>query len=163
MMSGIPSTEQAERMVADHLTNASEFCVDPGEDFASETSVQGACPFAIPSISRSDPNFWDNTYWRGRIWGPLNLLVWISLSHEHYAHTPRIAAARKGLCGRAHAALMVEWRSKRHVHENLNATTAQGCDVRDSNPFYHWGANSGYIAMREALADAEFARSITGQ
>ena len=163
MMAGIPSTEQAERMVADHLTNASEFCVDPGEDFASETSVQGACPFAIPSISRSDPNFWDNTYWRGRIWGPLNLLVWISLSHEDYAHTPRIAAARKGLCGQAHAALMVEWRSKRHVHENLNATTAQGCDVGNSNPFYHWGANSGYIAMREAMADAEFARSIASE
>ena len=27
---------------------------------------------------------------------------------------------------------MVEWRSKRHVHENLNATTAEGCDVSNS-------------------------------
>ena len=68
MIAGIPSAAQAERMVADHLTNVSEFCVDPGVEFQSETSVQGACPYAIPSISRSDPNFWDNTYWRGRIW-----------------------------------------------------------------------------------------------
>lgn len=48
---------------------------------------------------------------------------------------PSIASARKGLCGQAHAALMVEWRTKRHVHENLNATTAEGCDVGNSNPF----------------------------
>jgi hypothetical protein len=205
MMAGIPSTAQAERMVANHLTNSSEFCVDPGAEFETETSVQGACPFAIPSISRDNPNFWDNTcvpvvflvfvllvvvvvvvvvvlllllfriradchthrihpsqcvpsellepgtpgcddthvrpssyrYWRGRIWGPLNLLVWLSLSHEAYADTPRIAAARKGLCGQAHAALMVEWRARRHVHENLNATTAIGWDVPNSNPFYH--------------------------
>lgn len=65
MMSGIPSVEQAERMVANHLTNVSEFCVDPGAEFETKTSVQGACPYAVPSISRSDPNFWDNTYWRG--------------------------------------------------------------------------------------------------
>jgi putative isomerase len=90
----------------------------------------------------------------------LNLLVWISLSHETYHDVPRVAAARKGLCRQAHAALMVEWRSKRHVHENLNATTAEGCDVENSNPFYHWGANSGYIAMREAMADPAFAASI---
>lgn len=145
MMSGIPSVAMAETMVRRHLTNSSEFCVDPGEEFESESSVQGACPYAIPSVSRSDPNFWDNTYWRGRIWGPLNLLVWISLSHEDYSKVPRIAAARKSLCAQAHAALMVEWRSKRHVHENLNATTADGCDVDNSNPFYHWYAKRACI------------------
>ena len=144
--------------------------------------------------------------------GPLNLLVWISLSHDSYRGVPRVAAARKGLCRQAHAALMVEWQSKRHVHENLNATTAEGCDVRNSNPFCesgqrmifnspprtssfsldsavlhcanntliisaataldlrelfarvdHWGANSGYIAMREAMSDAAFGASILAQ
>ena len=47
---------------------------------------------------------------------------------------------------------MVEWRAHRHVHENYNSTLGIGCDVPDSNPFYHWGSNLGYIAMREALA-----------
>ena len=79
------------------------------------------------------------------------MLVWLSLGHPQYRDVPRIAAARKGLCGQAHAALMVEWREKHHVHENLNATTGQGCDVGNSNPFYHWGALSGWIAMREAM------------
>jgi hypothetical protein len=33
--------------------------------------------------------------------------------------------------------------------------TAQGSDVGNSNPFYHWGALSGYIGMREKMAEAE--------
>ena len=46
---------------------------------------------------------------------------------------------------------MVEFRENRHVHENYNSTTGRGGDVVNSNPFYHWGANLGYIAMREAM------------
>ena len=36
-------------------------------------------------------------------------------------------------------------------HENYNSTTGAGCDVGNSNPFYHWGSLLGYIAIREAL------------
>jgi hypothetical protein len=48
---------QVQRLVAEHLTNESEFCVDP--DPGSGTPP--ACPFALPSISRNDPYFYDNT------------------------------------------------------------------------------------------------------
>ena len=58
-------------------------------------------------------------------WGPLNLLTWLSLKNPKYRDVPRVASARKGLCGQAVAAVMVEWEEERHVHENLNATTAQ--------------------------------------
>ena len=47
------------------------------------------------------------------------------------------------------AAMMVEWTENRHVHENLNATTAHGRDVVNSNPFYHWGALTGMIGLME--------------
>ena len=67
------------------------------------------------------------------------------------AGNARIDAARKGLCKQSLALLMVEWRAHRHVHENYNSTTGIGCDVDSSNPFYHWGANLGYIAMRETM------------
>merc|ERR1712046_397526 len=87
----------------------------------------------------------------GRIWGPLNLLTCISLSNPMYSSSRRIQAARRGLCQQSLNVLLVEWREHRHVHENYNATNAEGCDSRDSNPFYHWGANLGYIAMRESL------------
>ena len=46
---------------------------------------------------------------------------------------------------------MREWRSHRRVHENYNSTTGQGGDVKDSNPYYHWGALLGYIGMREEM------------
>ena len=36
-------------------------------------------------------------------------------------------------------------------HEDYNSTTGVGCDVGNSNPFYHWGSLLGYIAIREAL------------
>jgi hypothetical protein len=37
-----------------------------------------------------------------------------------------------------------------HVHENYNADTGEGCDVRDSDRFYHWGGLLGTVAMIEA-------------
>ena len=149
MIGGVPSMLQAEQMVRRHLTNSSEFCVDAGPAFTPKGAT--VCPYALPSISRSDPNFWDNSYWRGRIWGPLNLLTWIGLSHPKYDSSARITAARRGLCKQSLSLLMVEWRAHRHVHENYNATLGIGGDKPNSNPFYHWGANLGYIAMREAM------------
>jgi len=35
--------------------------------------------FVIPSIARNDPAFKDQQYWRGRIWGPMNYLVYLGL------------------------------------------------------------------------------------
>ncbi|WP_425460037.1 MGH1-like glycoside hydrolase domain-containing protein [Exilibacterium tricleocarpae] len=33
----------------------------------------------MPSIARNDPSFKDNTYWRGRIWAPMNFLGSVGL------------------------------------------------------------------------------------
>ena len=35
--------------------------------------------WVIPSIARNDPAFYDQNYWRGRIWGPMNFLVYLGL------------------------------------------------------------------------------------
>ena len=144
MLAGIPTAKQVLRMVTDHLTNASEFCVDP-------IGGPERCPYALPSISRADPNYYDNDYWRGRAWGPLNLLVWIALAQPEYADIPAVSAARKGLVRQSHSLLMVEWHEHRRVHENYNSTTGIGGGVVNSNPFYHWGAALGYIGFREAI------------
>lgn len=37
----------------------------------------GPCRFALPSTPNDDPAYLDNSYWRGRVWGPLNLLVYV--------------------------------------------------------------------------------------
>ena len=45
MIAGVATVPQAEAMVTGHLTNASEFCVDPGTDFADP--ARPSCPFAV--------------------------------------------------------------------------------------------------------------------
>ena len=55
--------QQAERMINEHFMNPEEFY---GE-------------WIMPSIARNDPGFPDNSYWRGRIWAPMNFLVYMGL------------------------------------------------------------------------------------
>jgi len=50
-------------MVEEHLLNPAEFW---GQ-------------WAIPAIERDDPAFKDQNYWHGRIWGPMNYLVYLGL------------------------------------------------------------------------------------
>ena len=136
MLAGIATPAQVDRLLADHLLSASGFGV----------GVAGT-PFFLPSISRDNPAFFDNNYWRGRAWGPLHLLTWLSLSN--YIGQPGVAAARRALSDQAAQLLLGDWLSLRQVHENYNATLGTGNDVINSNPFYHWGANLAYIKLRE--------------
>ena len=52
-----------QTMMEKHLLNPDEFW---GE-------------WVIPAIARDDPAFQDQNYWRGRIWGPMNYLVYLGL------------------------------------------------------------------------------------
>ena len=122
--------EQADRTVKEHLLNPSEFW---GE-------------WVIPSIARSDPAFKDQEYWRGRVWGPMNYLVYLGLLNYDRP------AARKQLAQRSLALFQKEWTQNGHVHENYNAITGAGDDVSSSDRFYHWGALLGLIDYLESAA-----------
>jgi len=119
--------EQARTMIEKHLLNPQEF---DGE-------------WVIPSIARDDPAFHDQNYWRGRIWGPMNYLVWLGLRNYDDA------AERREFARKSAALFFKEWREHGHVHENYNATTGSGDDVESSDRFYHWGALLGYIEYLE--------------
>jgi len=119
--------EQARTMIEKHLTNPNEFW---GE-------------YVIPSIARDDPAFKDQEYWRGRIWGPMNYLVYLGLRNYEDA------AVRKDFAEKSYALFLKEWKDKGHVHENYNAITGSGDDVFSSDRFYHWGALLGYIEYLE--------------
>ena len=41
--------------------------------------------YGLPSTPNDDPAYRDNSYWRGRVWGPLNLLVYMGLRHPKHA------------------------------------------------------------------------------
>jgi len=119
--------EQAKTMIEKHLLNKDEFW---GE-------------WIIPSIARKDPAFKDQDYWRGRIWGPMNYLVYLGLLNYD------VSAVRKDFADRSYALFLKEWKENGHVHENYNAVLGTGDDVSNSDRFYHWGALLGYVEYLE--------------
>ena len=115
-------------MMAEHFYNPDEFW---GE-------------WIMPSISRNDPAYPDQSYWRGRIWAPMNFLVYLGLRLRS-AHRRSADLAEK-----SRRLLLKEWREKGHVHENYSADTGEGCDAHNSDAFYHWGGLLGLIAFIES-------------
>ena len=116
----------AERMVREHLLNPEEFW--------------GEC--VLPSVARNDPAWADNFYWRGRVWGPMNFLVYMAL-REH-----GMEDVRKELAIKSRDLLMPEWLEKGHVHENYSSAEPTGC-AHGSDCFYHWGSLLCFIGLLE--------------
>ena len=127
LLGKVPTQEQAERMINEHFFNPEEFF---GE-------------WIMPSIARNDPSYPDQDYWRGRIWAPMNFLVYLGMRHY------QLPAAQKILAEKSKALLLKEWLNAGHVHENYNANTGEGCDKQNSDRFYHWGALLGIIPLIE--------------
>ncbi|MGD0630579.1 MAG: trehalase family glycosidase [Terracidiphilus sp.] len=130
MLAHAATAGQAKRMVDEHLLNSKEFW---GE-------------WVIPAIARDDPAFKDQDYWHGRIWGPMNYLVYLGLGNYD---GDEIEHARRELAQKSFTLFSREWTEKGHVHENYNAITGNGDDVTNSDKFYHWGALLGYIEYLE--------------
>jgi hypothetical protein len=99
--------------------------------------------FLLPSISRDDPAYPDQNYWRGRIWAPMNFLVYAGLCRYD------LPEARSELAAKSHSLLLKEWREHGRVCENYCANTGQGGEVRNSDAFYHWGGLLGLITFIE--------------
>jgi hypothetical protein len=118
LLAGVCTQAQAERMMKEHYFNPDEF---HGE-------------YVIPSIARNDSAFKDNDYWRGRIWGPMNFLVYMGM--QQYL----LPEARADLIARSKALLMKNWKKEGGIYENYNTLTGEGGDVGSADAFYHWGA-----------------------
>ena len=119
--------EHADRMMKEHFFNEREFY---GK-------------YIIPMCARDDPAYKDQEYWRGRIWAPTNFLAYLALRHYGLGEPCKVLA-EKGL-----DLIMKEWLEKGHVHENFNGDTGEGCDVKSSDKFYHWGGLLSYIALMD--------------
>jgi hypothetical protein len=116
--------------------------------FNATTVEQLPCKFSCNSASRNDPAFFENDYWRGRIWGPQVALVWLGL--RNYDAVPEARTARGVLVAQALKLELQEWRLFRQVTENHNGVFGVGEDVGNADPFYHWGALLGHISLLEA-------------
>jgi len=121
MVAGIPPRDRALRMIKEHLRGHGAFWGHP----------------VLPSVPRADPAYdGDGDYWRGRIWPPMNYLVWAGLRQYDPAQAAHLAD---------HSRLLFddEWERHGHVHENYSAVTGQG-EPRPgvyarSAPLYGWG------------------------
>ena len=107
LLAGVASQKQAERMINEHFYNPDEFW---GE-------------WIMPSIARNDSGFKDNDYWRGRIWAPMNFLVYCGLKNYN------LPDARKDLVEKSEKLILKSWFGEHHVYENYNSVTGVGDDV----------------------------------
>lgn len=127
LLAKVATPEQAARMIDEHFFNPTEFW---GE-------------WIMPSIARNDELYGAQNYWQGRIWAPMNFLVYLGLCNYD------LPEARKALVEKSEALLLKEWREHGHVHENYHADTGTGCDAGNSDAFYHWGGLLGLISVLE--------------
>jgi len=127
LLAKVPDQHQATRMMKEHFYNPEEFW---GE-------------YMIPSIARNDEAFADNTYWRGRIWAPMNFMVYLGIRNYD------LPEARRDLVEKSSSLLLKSWIAERHIYENYNSETGQGNDAGMSDKFYHWGALLGFIGLME--------------
>lgn len=127
LLDNIATTQQAEAMISRHMLNPEEYW---GE-------------YVIPSTPRNDPAYRNNDYWRGRIWAPLNFLVYLGLKNH----------GDKQLCrefaDKSRRLFLQSWQKDGYVFENYNPDTGKGDDVSRSDKFYHWGALLAYISLIE--------------
>ena len=123
LLAKVPTQQQASRMMKEHFYNPDEFW---GK-------------FIMPSIARNDPAFKDNKYWRGRIWAPMNFLVYLGMRNY------QLPGAKKDMIEKSKNLLLKSWIGEYHVYENYNSENGQGDDSGMSDAFYHWGSLLGFI------------------
>ncbi|GKX30176.1 hypothetical protein SH1V18_26560 [Vallitalea longa] len=121
--------ENAKEMIYKHLLNEDEFW---GE-------------WVLPSIAKDNPAFADQDYWRGRIWPPMNLLVYLGLKESEFDDIASQLADKSGNL------IMKEWLVNKHIHENYCPISGEGCNKKNSEKFYCWGALLSYIVLLDRL------------
>ncbi len=95
--------------------------------------------YVIPTVSRNDPSFPGQGYWRGRIWPPTNYLVYLGL--KNYA--PDEVVADFVLISAKMA--QEEWVKHGNLHENYSGITGKGIGTAA----YCWGGLMQFMLLEE--------------
>jgi hypothetical protein len=97
----------------------------------------------MPTISRDDPLFPRQDYWRGKVWPPHNWLLYQGLKIYDWDHEARLLAESSAKM------FLTAWRDKAECHENFSAITGEG--TGQSDPHYTWGALMALVAIEELI------------
>ncbi len=127
LLAGIPSRQRARRMV-DVLRDPARFWGD----------------WVLPTISRDDPAFGDQQYWRGSIWPPMNYLVLQGLRRYGFDD---LAAE---LAWKGADMFLADRRRTGFCRENFDSRTGRGHGRR----FQSWGPLFALGALEELGIDA---------
>ena len=129
LLAGVATKERAKKLLA-HLLNPSEFWGD----------------YIIPTISRDNPAFKDQQYWRGTIWPPTNYLVYQGLKRYGF---DEIAAefARKSA-----KLFLRSWKEYGLCRENYNSVTGEGGGQR----YQSWGPLFALVLIEDFIDNSPF-------
>jgi putative isomerase len=130
LLAGIATPEQAEASVRGWL-------LDPGRFWGD---------WPIAGTPLDDRAALDNVYWRGRIWPPLNFLIYLTLRRHGQERWASELAQRGEMMFRR------GWRDRRS-YENFNQRSGVGEDSPDADAFYTWGALLPLLAELQASGD----------
>ena len=124
LISGAPDSARAERLM---------------ENMLDTTLFWG--DYVIPTVSRNDPAFPTEGYWRGRIWPPTNYLVYLGLKN----YTTDDVVADFVLTSTKMA--QDEWVKHGNLHENYSAITGEGMGTAA----YCWGGLMQFMLLEELI------------
>lgn len=124
LAAGVPTPEQARRMM-ETLTDPAWFWGD----------------FVLPTISRNDPLFPEQQYWRGTIWPPMNYLVYQGVKRYAFDETAGELARRSV------ALFLRSWEDYQLCRENYDSRTGEGGGQR----YQSWGPLFALIGVEEFL------------
>ena len=122
-------------------------------------SADATARYPLPAVTKDDPSYIDQSYWRGRAWAPMIQIVYWAL--RQYDAVPEARGAADGLAAQAKALLLKEWDgyggdnafagTGRYVYENFDPETGEGYGFSsEAQPMYSWGALAGFVGMQHA-------------
>jgi len=107
----------------------------------------------LPTLAYDDPLFAKQDYWNGKVWGPVNYLVFQGV--KRYA-TPEVKAefARKSV-----ELFMQNWTQNGTCGENFSSTTGK----QSSDPNYTWGALLCLVGVEAVIDQQPDGKFVAGQ
>jgi neutral trehalase len=124
MIAGVPDKDRVSKIV-NHLQSEKEFWGD----------------YVIPTISRDNPAFKDQQYWRGTIWPPTNYLVYQGLKRYGLDKIASEFAVKSAKL------FLKSWRTFQLCRENYNSVTGEGGGQR----YQSWGPLFALILLEDFI------------
>jgi glycogen debranching enzyme len=124
LVAGVPDRRRAERMI--------ETLLEPSKFWG---------PHVVPTISRDDPAFADQQYWRGTIWPPPNYLIYQGLRRYQFDEVAGELAARSV------DLFLRSWRDFQLCRENYDSNTGEG----GGHAYQSWGPLFALIGLEECI------------